>query len=416
MKGLMTVPMIAAVALAMLAAVLAIFAWRQRQELARLQDAGAPAPPAEPGGDTMLAMLAALREPALLHGERIEAVNDAFSTLVGVPAAELAGKTLAELVSAEYAELVALAVTRVLAGESSPALTEVEVSDSHGQVTRLELTGSAIDSAGRKLVLFTAEEMLPHEGEGAGLPPARSQLALDSLGEGLLTTDAHGLIDYLNPSAETLTGIRREDAVGQAFGAMIGFVDEHDRRALADPVQQCLATGSRVNLGRRSILIARATGNELGVEATASPIRGPDGGVAGVAVMLHDVSELRGLTQQMSYQASHDALTGLVNRREFERRLAEALEIARGGRQGHVMCYLDLDRFKVVNDTSGHLAGDNMLREVASLIREAVRDSDTVARLGGDEFGVLLVGCPLEKARQIADDILRAIAEYRFIW
>ena len=417
MTGQMTVPMIAALALAMLAAVLAIFAWRLRQEVARLQNAGAPAPPAEPDGDTMLAMLAALREPALLHGERIEAVNDAFSILVGVPAAELAGKTLAELVSAEYAELVALAVTRVLAGEANPALTEVEVADSHGQVTRLELTGSAIDSAGRKLVLFTAEEMLPHhEGEGVGLPPARSQLALDSLGEGLLTTDAHGLIDYLNPSAESLTGIRREDAVGQAFGAMLGFVDEHDRRALADPVQQCLATGSRVNLGRRSILISRATGHELGVEATASPIRGADGDVSGVAVMLHDVSELRGLTQQMSYQASHDALTGLVNRREFERRLGEALEIARAGRQGHVMCYLDLDRFKAVNDTSGHLAGDNMLREVASLIREAVRDSDTVARLGGDEFGVLLVGCPLEKARQISDDILRAIAEYRFIW
>jgi diguanylate cyclase (GGDEF)-like protein len=128
------------------------------------------------------------------------------------------------------------------------------------------------------------------------------------------------------------------------------------------------------------------------------------------------VSELRGITQQMSYQASHDALTGLVNRREFERRLGEALEVARAGRQSHVMCYLDLDRFKAVNDTSGHLAGDNMLREVAALVREAVRDSDTVARLGGDEFGVLLVGCPLDKARQIADDISRAIAEYRFVW
>jgi diguanylate cyclase (GGDEF)-like protein len=132
--------------------------------------------------------------------------------------------------------------------------------------------------------------------------------------------------------------------------------------------------------------------------------------------MLHDVSELRGLTQQMSYQASHDALTGLVNRREFERRLGESLEIARAGRQGHVVCYLDLDRFKAVNDTSGHLAGDNMLREVAAIVREGVRDSDTVARLGGDEFGVLLVGCPLDKARQIADDIARAIGEYRFVW
>ncbi|MGH8242486.1 MAG: EAL domain-containing protein [Steroidobacteraceae bacterium] len=405
----MTVPTIAAVALAMLAAVLAIIAWRQRRALLARTEA--------PGGDSARAMLAALREPALLHGERIEAVNDAFTLLTGLPADRLVGRTLAELVSGEYAELATLAVARALAGEACPALTEVELADPHGQVTRLELAGSAIESAGGRLVLFTAEEMLPRrEADGAGLPPARSQLALDSLGEGLLTTDAHGLIDYLNPSAEALTGMRREDALGRSFGAMISFVDEHDRRALPDPVQQCLATGARVNLGRRSILISRATGNELGIEATASPIRGPAGDVEGVAVMLHDVSELRGLTQQMTYQASHDALTGLVNRREFERRLGEALEIARGGRQNHVMAYLDLDRFKAVNDTSGHLAGDNMLREVAALIREAVRDSDTVARLGGDEFGVLLVGCPLDKARQIADDVRRAIGEFRFVW
>jgi diguanylate cyclase (GGDEF)-like protein/PAS domain S-box-containing protein len=259
--------------------------------------------------------------------------------------------------------------------------------------------------------------MLPHAGPAPQtLLPGRAQLALDSVGEGLLTTDAQGHVDYLNRAAEALTGIRREDAVGLSFGALIGFVDEHDRRPLADPVQQCLATGSRASLGRRALMIARSTGNELGIEASASPIRGIEGEIAGTVVMLHDVTELRGLTQQMSYQASHDALTGLLNRREFERRLGEALEIARSGRQGHVMCYLDLDRFKAVNDTSGHLAGDNMLREIAALIREAVRDSDTVARLGGDEFGVLLVGCPLDKARQIADDIWRAIGEYRFVW
>ncbi len=416
MAGLMTVPTIAAFALAILVLVLAWVAWRQHRALAQLQEAPAP-PPGTADGDALQAMLGALREPALLHGERIEAVNPSLVALVGIPADRLVGRTLAELVNAEYAGLAGLAVTRALAGEPGPALAEVEISDPHGQVTRLEITGTAIAAAGRRLVLVTAEEMLPRREEaGRDRAPVRGQLALDSLGEGILTTDAHGLIDYLNPSAEAVTGVRREDAVGQAFGAMFGFVDEHDRRALADPVQQCLATGSRVNLGRRSLLISRATGGELGVEATASPIRSEDGDVAGVAVMLHDVSELRGLTQQMSYQASHDALTGLVNRREFERRLGEALEVARAGRQGHVVCYLDLDRFKAVNDTSGHLAGDNMLREVAALIREAVRDSDTVARLGGDEFGVLLVGCPLEKARQIADDIWRAIGEYRFVW
>jgi len=417
MIGLMTVPMIAAVALAMLAAGLGIVALWQWRKLGQFKAESATAAPAARGVDAMRAMLAAMREPALLHGERIESANAAFASLVGIPLDQIVGRSLADLVSGEYSELAALAVARALSGGNGPALAEVELADAHGQVTRLELSGSMLESDGQKIVLFTAEEMLPHRDDSAaGGPPARSQLALDSLGEGLLTTDAHGLIDYLNQSAENLTGMRREDAIGHAFGAMIGFVDEGDRRPLPDPVQQCLGSGSRVNLGRRSLLIARATGNELGVEATASPIRGPGGEIAGVAVMLHDVSELRGLTQQMSYQASHDALTGLVNRREFERRLGEALEIARAGRQSHVMCFLDLDRFKAVNDTSGHLAGDNMLREVAALIREAVRDSDTVSRLGGDEFGVLLVGCPLDKARQIADDIWRAIGEYRFVW
>jgi diguanylate cyclase (GGDEF)-like protein len=131
---------------------------------------------------------------------------------------------------------------------------------------------------------------------------------------------------------------------------------------------------------------------------------------------VRDVSEVRGIARQMSYQASHDALTGLVNRREFEHRLEESLEAAHASAAKHVLCYLDLDRFKAVNDTCGHMAGDGMLREVAALIKETVRDSDTVGRLGGDEFGLLLVGCPLDKARQIADDVVRKITDYRFVW
>ena len=421
MADRMTVPVIAAMAFAIVAALLAGLALVQRRKLRQLADQSETAKPQPVAAGNSVngarTMLAAMREPALLHGERIEAVNDAFARTVGIPAPELVGRSLDELVTGEYAKLTTLAVSRALAGETGPGLVEVEFADAHGQVTRLELTANPLKEATGRRVLFTAEEMLPRRAAAAGEgAPERSQLALDSLGEGLLTTDAHGIVDYINRSAELLTGIRREDAIGRPFGALIGFVDEHDRRPLPDPVEQCLGSGSRVNLGRRALLIARTSGNELGIEATASPIRGPGGDIAGAAVMLHDVSELRGITQQMSYQASHDALTGLVNRREFERRLQEALEVARGGRQAHVMCYLDLDRFKAVNDTSGHLAGDNMLREVAALIREAVRDSDTVARLGGDEFGVLLVGCPLEKARQIADDVWRAISEYRFVW
>ena len=146
MTGLMTVPTIAAVALAILAAVLAWVAWRQRRELARLQDEPAK-PPGTADGGAMQAMLTALREPALLHGERIEAVNAAFIALVGIPADRLVGKTLAELVSAEYSELAGLAVTRTLAGEAGPVLAEVELADPHGQVTRIEISGSSITDA-----------------------------------------------------------------------------------------------------------------------------------------------------------------------------------------------------------------------------------------------------------------------------
>jgi diguanylate cyclase (GGDEF)-like protein len=118
----------------------------------------------------------------------------------------------------------------------------------------------------------------------------------------------------------------------------------------------------------------------------------------------------------MSYQAAHDALTGLINRREFERRLDEAMGSAFAEETKHIIFYMDLDRFKAVNDSCGHMAGDNLLREVATLIRDQVRDSDFVARLGGDEFGTLLVGCPIDKAQQIAAHICNAIARYRFVW
>jgi diguanylate cyclase (GGDEF)-like protein len=177
-----------------------------------------------------------------------------------------------------------------------------------------------------------------------------------------------------------------------------------------------LTTGGRVTMGRRAVLVPANAGPERSVEISVTPLRFEGKDILGLVLVLHDTSELRGLARQMTYQASHDALTGLVNRREFERRLQEAMDSAQTGNVGHALCYLDLDRFKVVNDTCGHTAGDNMLREVASLIKEAVRDSDTVGRIGGDEFALLLVGCPLEKARQIADDVVRSVNDYRFVW
>ncbi len=372
---------------------------------------------AESGRTFLRALVTSVNEPVLVHGERIEAANPAMCALLGREPAEVPGSQLASLVAPEYAGLVAANVGRRLAGQPASELTEVEVVDAHGQLSRLELRGTTFDLGSERLILFTALEMLPAPAAGGGSAKGlRAQLTLDSLGDGVVTTDFQGHIDYMNRTAEKLVGVTLADALGKQLTDLVRFVDEHDRRALPDPVRHSLSRAARVGLGRRALMITHATAAEYSIELSAAPMRAERGEIAGVAVVLHDVTDLRGYTRQMSYQASHDALTGLVNRREFERRLADAVETAHGGEAGHVLCYLDLDRFKAVNDSCGHVAGDNMLREVAALLKDAVRDSDTVGRLGGDEFGVLLIGCPLEKAQQIGADVCRAINDYRFVW
>jgi diguanylate cyclase (GGDEF)-like protein/PAS domain S-box-containing protein len=296
-----------------------------------------------------------------------------------------------------------------------------------GQISRLEITSTVIDYEGEPALLVTGVEIvptqtvpalraLPAQAALAGSVSSMHLFALDSLAEAIIATDKEGRISYANAAAENLTGVEAGNAIGKTLEDIIGLVDETDRRLLSDPVKQALTTGAPVNLSRRALLLSKTNGSERSIELSASPIRNAEKELTGAVILLHDVTELRGLARQMSYQATHDALTGLVNRREFERRLEEAVESGHRGDGQHVLCYIDLDRFKVVNDTSGHLAGDSMLREVAKLLRDAVRDSDTVARLGGDEFGMLLIGCPLEKARQIADDVCRVVADYRFVW
>jgi diguanylate cyclase (GGDEF)-like protein/PAS domain S-box-containing protein len=366
-----------------------------------------------------------IHEAVLLHRDVILYANRQFASFVGVDRIELVGRRLADLVPPEYSELVNENLTRRLKGEPAAERYEIDMVGLQGQLTRLEIASAAVDYEGSPALLVTGVEIIPTQtvqalrlSSGADAPQAPSMhaLALDSLAEAIIATDAAGLITYINPTAERLTGSSAAAATGKTLEDIVGLVDETDRRLLSDPVRQALTSGAPVNLSRRALLLSRANGNERSIELSASPIRNDVKELIGAVVLLHDVTELRGLARQMSYQATHDALTGLVNRREFEGRLEEAIESGHRGDGQHVLCYLDLDRFKVVNDTSGHLAGDSMLREVAKVLRDAVRDSDTVARLGGDEFGMLLIGCPLEKARQIADDVCRAVGDYRFVW
>ena len=371
------------------------------------------------GVEDMFEQLAeTLPEVALVHTDHILYANSAAAELFGVERNTLLGKPVTDLIRPAYRAMARKAIESRLAGREAPSSLEVQLINGDDRGLWAELHSRTIEFAGESAVLSVGKDITHRKSMEASLGRGKLQarITLESIGEGVITTDTQGSIDYMNEAAEILTGSNRSSGIGKRLEDLIALVDEVDRKSLGDPVRKCLVERRRISLGRRALMLSRQMNKECSVELTASPIRGPDGVLAGCVIIFHDVSEVRGLTRQMSYQASHDALTGLTNRAEFERRTEAALKSARAEDIGHVLCYLDLDRFKAVNDTCGHLAGDNMLREIASIIKEKVRDSDTVARLGGDEFGMLLVGCPLDKARQIADDTCSAVADYRFVW
>lgn len=242
----------------------------------------------------------------------------------------------------------------------------------------------------------------------------RAQVTLHSIGDAVIVADANGRVEFMNPMAEKLSGWPLTEAHGQALVNVFRIVDEHTREALPSPAARCLAQGEVISLERSAVLITR-TGDAVAVQSTASPIRDDEGRLFGVVLVFSDITEIRQLTSRLSFQASHDALTGLINRLEFERRLIRALTGAREHGAQHVLCLLDLDRFKAVNDTVGHQAGDELLRQVVGLLQAQTRDRDTFARLGGDEFALLLENCPLDKAATIARGMVTVVGNYRFV-
>ncbi len=359
-----------------------------------------------------------LPEIVIIHDEKILLANESAASLVALEPAQLVGRDIADLVKPAYRALFRKHVAKRLAGEDVPRRLEIQFINGNESGLWVEAQSVSIEFHGHPAILTIARDVSHRKSLEVSLSRSKrqAQYTLESISEGVITTDNDGRIDYMNLAAEALIGTNRDDAARHRVGELFTLVDDADHRPLGDPVERCLAMRRRVNMGRRAVMISQETDAEHSVEITASPIRGAGNSISGAVVVFHDVSELRGLTRKMSYQATHDPLTGLINRREFERRLDEAMDSAHSEEAVHILFYMDLDRFKAVNDSCGHQAGDNMLREVAILIKEHVRDSDFVGRLGGDEFGALLIGCPIDKSRQIANDVCNAIADYRFVW
>lgn len=240
------------------------------------------------------------------------------------------------------------------------------------------------------------------------------RVTLQSIGDAVITTDAASRVTWLNPAAERMTGWRSDEAIGCPLAQVFHIVHETTRLPAADPVAACFIEGRVVGLPHHTLLISRS-GEEFGIEDSAAPIRNPAGEVLGAVLVFHDVTEQRRLSGEMSYRATHDALTGLVNRAEFEVRLRRALDKAHEERSQHALMCIDLDQFKLVNDACGHSVGDELLQQVAKLLRDAVRARDTLARLGGDEFAIILEHCNTEQAQRVGQQICDRMEQFRFV-
>ncbi|MFG3695344.1 ammonium transporter [Stutzerimonas stutzeri] len=335
--------------------------------------------------------------------------NPGAERLFGLPAEQIVGQPFQHFVVDGCASLLPDAK-----GESK---TETMLQGANGEMFAVELTASqGAGSEGAFVCMVRDITERRQMEEQLFAEKMLAQVTLASIGDGVITTDRAGRVRYLNPSAERLTGWRQAAAQGLVLDEVYQLFDETTGARLPNAISLGLRRRSdrQERTEREPGLLHRPDGSQLAVQDAIAPIRDADGMVIGTVLTFRDVTVTRQLARKLTFQANHDKLTGLVNRSAFERRIETLLRDYAGGE--HILCYMDLDQFKVVNDTCGHAAGDELLRQLGQLLKGRVRGSDVLARLGGDEFGILFVDCPLKQAVVIAEAIRHAVDEFRFSW
>lgn len=242
----------------------------------------------------------------------------------------------------------------------------------------------------------------------------RLHITLDAIGEGVISTDDDMHVTFMNPVAEQMCGWPLSLAIGMPIAGVVRLTNGKDGEEVENPIQCCLQENRSLSADYALVLHSR-DGRYFDIQQSVSPLKTVDGEVMGAVMVLQDVTASRELMKKLSYSASHDALTSLPNRTNFEKRLKNTIAGA-SEKQQHALVFLDLDRFKAVNDSAGHAAGDALLRDIAQLMQHHLRNSDCLARLGGDEFGLILFDCSREQAKSLTQQLINHISQYPFFW
>lgn len=244
----------------------------------------------------------------------------------------------------------------------------------------------------------------------------RFQVTLESISDGVVRTNVHNCIEYINPAACKLIGVSAANTLGKPLEEIFKAFDEASGLQIEEMVKRSIAKNRSTHFVSTSLLYHERDNDRMNVEVRITPIRNQKGGNIGTIIAFHDISEVKRLTGQMSHQSTHDTLTELFNRTEFERRLDHAIKEAKDKKTTHVLCYLDLDQFNVINETFGHVAGDELLKQIGKLLLTSIRETDIIARIGGDEFGILLVDCDTTKAEELVEKLCEQIRAFRLSW
>ncbi|MGM0449421.1 MAG: EAL domain-containing protein [Pseudomonadota bacterium] len=341
--------------------------------------------------------------------DRITDTNITFDELFGRSPSGQTGRGLDELIAEQPLQQVHEALNRA---PEFRHYVQFTVAD---EQRTAELKVVKLEALDRYLWFFNDVTERLSTAQQLAAETERVKVTLGSIGDSVVTTNSQGVIDYINPVAETLTGWGCDEAVGLPVDQVIRFHEEDSDDVISSPLGRALRLGRTLRVDRQAML-RDAAGNEHAVKLTAAPIRDRGGDIIGGVLTFHDVTEMRRTARRLAYEARHDALTGLLNKREFFVRLEDALDTAHHDGMSHALGYLDLDHFKAVNDAAGHAAGDELLKQLTEEIKGNLRRTDLIARLGGDEFAILFYGCTLDDARKVADAIVKSVSRFRFDW